>query len=210
VPTRNGVKIFNNYYLNTFENIFTSNPIVERMTIGYNDIEPECNYLLEPFDYSIGAPIVFTQNDFGKHWVNGTKGFIHDYYWDNYENMYLQIVTDREEYLTCMQTKHRLQRFVFKPKSKTIENETVAVIRQFPFVLGFAITVHRAQGMTLNSMAFNVGEGLFSPGQLYVALSRVKKLEDLTLHVPLRKEDVIVSDCVRAYFDAFTKQCVSV
>ena len=210
VPTRNGVGLFNNFFLKTCERIFTSVPIVERKDDGYDDIESEHEGLLEPLNYSIGAPVVFTQNDLNKRWVNGTKGFIYKNNLDNYENTCIGIRTDRDHYFMCEQTKHRLQRFVFIPKTNMIENETVAIIRQFPFILGYAITVHRAQGMTLNSMAFNTGEGLFSPGHLYVALSRVRKLDDLTLHVPLSEKDVIVSDNVKAYFDAFLKRCITV
>ncbi|MDR0287792.1 MAG: AAA family ATPase [Clostridiales bacterium] len=210
LPTRNGANIFNNHYLETLGQKFSSVPNVEWITTGYSDIEFEYDFLLEPLDYSIDSPIVFTQNDLNKQWVNGTKGVIHNIYWDDYGNTYLQIMTDRNEYLRCTQTLHRLQRLVFKLESNTIENETVAVIRQFPFILGYAVTVHRAQGMTLDSMAFNTGEGLFSPGQLYVALSRVRKLDDLTLHVPLRKVDIITSNQVKAYFDAFTKRCITV
>jgi hypothetical protein len=209
-PTRNGVNFFNQYYLRTFQNIFMFEPVFEKMTAGYEDIESDYNYLLGPISYSIGVPVVFFQNDLNNHWVNGTKGVIQDHRWDNYRNPYLSIRTERGEELICVQTKHRLQRFVFNPEKNTIENETVAVIRQFPFILGFAITVHRAQGMTLDSMAFNIGEGLFSPGQLYVALSRVRKLDDLTLHVPLEKKDIIVSPNVREYFDVFISRCIHV
>lgn len=209
-PTRNGVNLFNRHYMKTFENTISVTPSVESMTIGYEDIEDECRYLLNPFDYAIDAPIVFTQNNENKRWVNGTKGVIQGHYLDNYDNTHLLIITEREEELICSQTKHRLQRFVYKQETDTVENETVAVILQFPFILGFAITVHRAQGMTLNSMTFNVGEGLFSPGQLYVALSRVKNLESLILHVPLDKKDIIVSNNVKKYFDAFNDRCVFV
>jgi hypothetical protein len=63
--------------------------------------------------------------------------------------------------------------------------------------------------MTIDTMAFNSGEGLFSPGQLYVALSRVRKIDDLKLHVPVGKNDIIVSNKVREYFDDFYKRCVT-
>lgn len=52
---------------------------------------------------------------------------------------------------------------------------------QVPLKLGYATSTHAAQGMTLESAAVDVGSGIFSPGQLYVALSRVKSLSGLHL-----------------------------
>lgn len=53
------------------------------------------------------------------------------------------------------------------------------VYTQYPVRLGYAITVHRAQGMTLD--AVHLGTGFFEPNHFYVALSRVKRLESVTL-----------------------------
>jgi len=47
---------------------------------------------------------------------------------------------------------------------------------QVPLILGWALTVHQAQGLTLSNVAFSV-QGLFEPSQLYVAMSRVSKLD---------------------------------
>jgi ATP-dependent exoDNAse (exonuclease V) alpha subunit len=77
-----------------------------------------------------------------------------------------------------------------------------------PFVLAYALTVHKVQGMTLDQLTFNRWSGTFAPGQLYVALSRVKTFEGLYLDTPLRKEHVIVSPEVTKYFDAFKRKCL--
>lgn len=61
------------------------------------------------------------------------------------------------------------------PKTKTVvkivETDSGSV-RQFPFKLAYAITVHKAQGMTLKN-GVNLYPEFFAYGQLYVALSRV-------------------------------------
>ena len=52
---------------------------------------------------------------------------------------------------------------------------------QIPLKLAWALTVHRAQGMTLDKVACVLGD-VFAEGQVYVALSRVTALSGLQLH----------------------------
>ena len=52
---------------------------------------------------------------------------------------------------------------------------------QFPMKLAWAVTIHKCQGLTLPEIVANMSpsKGSFSPGQAYVAFSRVHKLEKL-------------------------------
>ena len=52
---------------------------------------------------------------------------------------------------------------------------------QIPLILAWGITIHKAQGLTLEKAIIDIGKDLFEAGQMYVALSRLKSLDELYL-----------------------------
>ena len=67
--------------------------------------------------------------------------------------------------------------FRFKIPSSDIEVER----RQFPVRLAYAMTIHRSQGQTLDRIVVDLRQAAFAHGQLYVALTRARKMKDIRI-----------------------------
>lgn len=61
-----------------------------------------------------------------------------------------------------------------------IKEELIGTFTQYPLKLAWAITVHKSQGLTFDKAIIDIGNA-FAPGQVYVALSRLRSLDGLVL-----------------------------
>ena len=64
------------------------------------------------------------------------------------------------------------------------QNRLLGKVEGMPIQLGWASTIHRAQGLTLPAVKADVRHS-WEPGQAYVALSRTRSLDQLSLHRPV-------------------------
>ena len=76
-----------------------------------------------------------------------------------------------------------------KRQTFTLENGTQYT--QFPLILAYAITIHRAQGSTYEHVVL-MCDGMFQANMLYTALSRCTSLENLSFIGELTEKDLIV------------------
>ena len=83
-------------------------------------------------------------------------------------------------------------------KDEIAENE-VGSFDQGPLKLAWACTTHKGQGQTLESAELSLEMQSFAHGQLYVALSRVKKIKGLYLRRQLVRGDIVVNPRVREF-----------
>ena len=86
------------------------------------------------------------------------------------------------------------EKFRYELDSETgkVKREVVGTFKQVPLRLAYAVTIHKAQGLTLEKVFIDFDRGMFAHGQAYVAFSRARSLEGLEISRPLRPSDLVV------------------
>ena len=146
------------------------------------------------------ARVMFVKNDSDGRWVNGTVGVISECLDKNKKCIKVKIdgITHRVE-----REEWKKVKFTYDEDSDEILEEVVSSFKQFPIKLGWAVTIHKSQGLTLESCAVDLGEGAFATGQAYVALSRCKKLDSLTLFRELKRSDALIDPDIQDFHEKY-------
>ena len=140
------------------------------------------NYTIAPkkLNLVIGAQVVVIKNIFNMGLVNGSRGVVVGFSSSGgdpiVEFMNGRNITIRKESWEVKLPSIEKTIKIFK-KTETIHRKLY--IRQLPLTLAFALSIHKSQGMTLDYVRTNIGNSIFSTGQIYTVLSRVRTLENL-------------------------------
>ena len=146
----------------------------------------------------VGAQVIFCRNDYNHGCANGTIAKVVDLS----DGLIRVKLENGNEFNVNMATWESHERR-YNRETKKVESEVVGTYTQYPLKLAWAITIHKSQGMTFERMHFDLTHGTFAPGQAYVAISRMRSLDGLTLSTPIMSHHITQNPEVLAFANSY-------
>ena len=137
---------------------------------------------------------MFNKNNYPDY-INGTSGIV-----EKLADRYIIVrCLNDNKFITVY--REEWKSFAYDINEETgdiVEKETGNFI-QYPLQLGYALTIHKSQGKTLDRVIVDINRGAFAHGQLYVALSRTRAKKDMLIKLPLNEDDIIFSPRIKSF-----------
>ena len=128
-----------------------------------------------------GAQVMFIRNDSEAGFYNGKIGKVTDIKSNGQVTVTdsdgLDIIVSPAEWTNSQ--------YVLDDASGEIQQSVVGTFKQLPLRIAWGITIHKSQGLTFDKVIIDAGAA-FAFGQVYVALSRCRTLEGISLESPIR------------------------
>ena len=153
-----------------------------------------------------GAQVMFVRNDASadKRYFNGKIGTVTHL---ERERVVVRCPADANEPETEIDVEPATWeniKYSIDQQTKQITQEVIGTFIQYPLRLAWAITIHKSQGLTFERAIIDAGAA-FSPGQVYVALSRCKTFEGLVLSAPIPPRVIMTDQRVAHYVGEATR-----
>ena len=133
-----------------------------------------------------GARVMLIKNDPEGRWVNGTLATVAGFSGS-------RVIVEIDDHVYEIEpTAWEKYRYELDPETKKVKREVVGTFKQMPLRLAYAVTIHKAQGLTLDKVFIDFDSGMFAHGQAYVAFSRARSLDGLSISRELRPRDLVL------------------
>ncbi len=147
-----------------------------------------------------GARVMLVNNDAEKRWINGTMATVTSITPQQHQTE-IAVRLDNGQIYSVKPFTWNVSKFVVE--NNRIEAATMGEFKQFPLILAWTMTIHKSQGKTFDKILLDLGnQGAFSPGQVYVALSRATSLEGITLTHPIHPKSIWVDPTINHFAQA--------
>ena len=153
-----------------------------------------------PADFELrlkkGAKVMFVKNDSQGRWVNGTLGKIEEL-GDNF----VKVRIDDDSFVVEVgaETWEKIKQEYDEVSNKIIA-KVIGKYIQIPLKLAWALTIHKAQGQTLDKTYIDLSSGVWESGHTYVALSRCRTLNGIILKNKISLSDIKVDRRIAEFF----------
>ena len=151
-----------------------------------------------------GAQVMFIRNDPEGEYYNGKIGRVEEIV----PGTVVSVSDSDGNLITVVPSCWENTRYVLDEGTKEIRPEVEGTFRQLPLRIAWAITIHKSQGLTFDKVIIDAGAA-FAFGQVYVALSRCRTIEGISLDTPVTASS-IYSDIHVADFNATIPSAESV
>ena len=149
----------------------------------------------------VGAQVMMLNNDIEGRWVNGSIGKISAITRNsNGEEVIMADIAGGEEVEIAPFTWEIFRFFI---EAGGLQSEIIGTFTQYPLMLAWAVTIHKAQGKTFDRVIIDVGRGTFAHGQMYVALSRCTTLGGIILKKKALKKHIWTNYQVMAFLTKY-------
>ncbi|MEO9853618.1 MAG: helix-turn-helix domain-containing protein [Reichenbachiella sp.] len=145
-----------------------------------------------------GSQVMFIRNDKGEYprYYNGKIGLVKRIDEDDIAVTF----TDSDDEVLVEKEVWENKRYKLNKETDQLDEVVKGTFTQYPIRLAWAITIHKSQGLTFDNAIIDAGQS-FSPGQVYVALSRLTSLDGLVLYSKI-SDSCISSDQAAIDFSA--------
>ena len=135
----------------------------------------------EQLTLKVGARVMFIKNDSStdKLYYNGKLGVV-----TSLSKHAINVLCDDGTEVNVHKELWENIRYNADSGSDLLQTEIIGTFTHYPLRLAWAITIHKAQGLTFDQLIIDA-EDAFAAGQVYVALSRCRSLDGLTLLTPI-------------------------